>query len=139
MKPINYYGHESKKYTPLTLIVKGGEGEIFTVQEDPSLVIKIYKGAYLENQNLVNAERRDKLTYMIKNPPRGEQFDQIAWPLDVLSDSNGIFVGFVMKKIKNVKPLSEILHQYPSHNQECPWCKTEKINKNTSEKLTFKL
>lgn len=130
---ITYFGLRSNKYTSLNLLAKGGEGEIFTVKEDPSLVIKIYNDTYLPEKFVGNAERKKKLTHMVKNPPKGGLFDQIAWPLDVLNDSNGIFVGFLMKRIGSIKSLSLIYEGNigtRTKSEAISWSKKIKIAKN---------
>jgi serine/threonine protein kinase len=131
----SYYGLQGKKYTASTLLAKGGEGEIFTVLEDALIVIKIYisKDKDPKINDLSNAERLKKLVYMIQNPPKGNLNDQIAWPLDVLKNVNGQFVGFVMRKIakiKSIKILYEASIGTKTKSLELPWTKKIKVAKN---------
>lgn len=133
MEKTCYVGQQSKKYTPLKLLAKGGEGEIFTIEEDSSLVIKIYKDTYVKEKELENNERRSKLLHMMQNPPIGSLNEFIAWPLDILDDENGIFSGFVMNKISDIDSI-DVLYQRnigtKTKSIELPWAKKVKVAKN---------
>jgi DNA-binding helix-hairpin-helix protein with protein kinase domain len=58
-----------------------------------SQVAKIYK------QGVLTQELEEKLTLMIEYPPSDMVMSQVAWPLDVIYDSNGQACGFIMPKL----------------------------------------
>lgn len=97
-KPI-YQLADKEKY-------KGGEGKIYAVQSHSNLLAKIY----------INPskypELKEKLYFMMKNPPKQDILDQIAWPLDILMDAGGSFVGFVMSELLINAELKDV-YKYP--------------------------
>ncbi|MCR5691155.1 MAG: hypothetical protein K6G62_02950 [Eubacterium sp.] len=97
--------YQGTKYTNYTIVepelASGGEGKIYDIKENPNLVAKIFKTEFRD------AERDKKLRQMIKEDFSQEQLSMIAWPLDVLTDQFG-FVGYVMPKLQNVRPLPDI-------------------------------
>ena len=70
-------------------IAQGGEGQIFEV--DSNRVAKIY---FHDRRTVA---RRDKLQLMCRHPVtiRG-----VAWPLGVLNDASGNFLGYIMPKAR---------------------------------------
>ncbi len=87
----------------------GGEGEIHNLTSDPLSVAKIY---YPDRRT---SERFEKLKAMIQNPPHSSAKGQVAWPTEILLDSNKAFVGFIMPKVKNVIEIAEI-YSYDKRN-----------------------
>ncbi|MCG5057629.1 MAG: DNA-binding protein [Limnoraphis sp. WC205] len=85
------------------LIASGGEGRIFPVVEDSSLVAKVY--------HKPTEEDADKLTVMYNNPPQTltvmPGVTAIAWPVDLLCtpDNNRKIVGFLMPSVTRSLPI----------------------------------
>ncbi|BAV08754.1 protein kinase and helix-hairpin-helix DNA-binding domain-containing protein [Filimonas lacunae] len=89
-------GLQHLQYTTGRLIGKGGEGQVFDVNENPNQLAKIYN-------EQPDAEKASKLRYMASlQKPAILQF--AAWPADVLVE-NGVTKGFVMKKLNGYVPL----------------------------------
>ena len=86
-------------------IASGGEGEIYSINGKPNIVAKIYK------PSKISAEKEHKLVKMIGYRPAQKMLDQIAWPQDVLYDSNGQFAGFVMPKMSVNEDLN-VIYEY---------------------------
>ena len=80
----------------------GGEGKIYEVQGEPSLVAKVYHQG--KNTN------GEKLKVMFANPPQDPGTSQnhvsIAWTVDLLCSSNSRqIVGFLMGKASDMRPI----------------------------------
>lgn len=84
----------------------GGEGAIYAIQNHPDKVAKIY------HADRLSSELEDKIIFMANNPPAQNVLDQIAWPLDVVRNAMGDFVGFVMPKLQIDTDLKAI-YAYP--------------------------
>ncbi|MCC3408207.1 MAG: DNA-binding protein [Microcoleus sp. PH2017_10_PVI_O_A] len=84
-------------------IASGGEGRIYPIAKDSSLVAKIY--------HKPTDEDGDKLTVMFSMPPDAPIAEpghaSIAWPLDLLHTVGGRekIVGFVMPRVNKVLPV----------------------------------
>ena len=88
------------------LLGSGGEGAIYTLDELPDLVAKVYHSP--------SAMRGSKLALMADNPPNVPQRDghvSIAWPLDTLHSSlpaaDGNTAGFLMHKIGSTREVNQ--------------------------------
>ncbi|MGD1808987.1 protein kinase domain-containing protein [Dapis sp. BLCC M126] len=80
----------------------GGEGRIYSVLQNPSLVAKIY--------HKPTDEDADKLTVMFSHPPdapMGTGHSAIAWPVDLLRTTNNKqqIVGFLMPRVSRAEPV----------------------------------
>lgn len=91
---------------PVSLIqqlANSGEGEVWETNLNGYLA-KIYHQA--------TTERIEKLKVMLANPPVDPMISfnhiSIAWPKELLKDSNGNYVGFLMPAIRNSQQLSSI-------------------------------
>ena len=105
---MTYYGANRKTYILDDIpIKKGGEGAIHTVSGKSNLLAKIYLAP------AKSPELKEKISLMVKNPPRQDILDQIAWPIDILSDAGGNFVGFVMPKLSIDVELGDV-YKYPA-------------------------
>jgi hypothetical protein len=98
-------------------LASGGEGCIYPVPQDPSLLAKIY--------HQPSIERSRKLALMVARPiddPMAAQGHvSIAWPIDLLRDLDrrGEIVGFVMRRVNDVFPIVNFYN--PSgRRQSCP-------------------
>jgi len=86
-----------------TAIASGGEGRIYPIAQDSSLVAKIY--------HKPTDEDGDKLTVMFSMPPDAPIAEpghaSIAWPIDLLHTVGGRekIVGFVMPRVNKVMPV----------------------------------
>ena len=98
------YIGRNRTYTLGQAIDSGGEGTIFDVDRDT--VAKIYKNS------VDKVEREEKLLAMLKMGLPGGLEDFVTWPLDILRDDAGHFVGFTMRKLRS-KYLLEMLTEYP--------------------------
>ena len=88
------------------LLGSGGEAKVYQVIGDRRLVAKVY--------HQPTAERGDKLRAMLGHPPIDPGASQghvsIAWPVDVLTDSGGSVVGYLMPALRGTFPFSEVYH-----------------------------
>ena len=84
----------------------GGEGDIYNVTNVATIVAKIY------HADRITKELENKLKIMVKRPPSSGVFTQVAWPLDVIYDSNNQLCGFIMPKLNITEELLE-LYKYP--------------------------
>lgn len=80
----------------------GGEGRIYPVLQDPSLVAKIY--------HKPTNEDADKLTVMFSHPPdapMAAEHSAIAWPVDLLHTINSKqkIIGFLMPRVFRAEPI----------------------------------
>jgi len=85
---------------------RGGEATVYEAMGRPDLLAKIYAG---------NCPGQDqKLAWMVAHPPddptRAQSHASIAWPLDLLYDDRGRFVGYLMPRIQNAVPLLEVFN-----------------------------
>jgi DNA-binding helix-hairpin-helix protein with protein kinase domain len=92
---------------------KGGEGCIYDVGGDNELVAKIYHPAGR------TSSRYEKIKVMLEHPPKETARSQTAWPVDVLYDTAGSFIGFLMPRIKKVTKI-DILYSYDNRGRH-PW------------------
>ena len=49
---------------------------------------------------------------MVKNPPNRKVLSQVAWPLETLYDTRGVFCGFIMPKLNETVTLQSF-YEYP--------------------------
>ena len=83
-------------------LAAGGEGKIYEVKGEPSLVAKVYHQGKNPDE--------DKLKVMFANPPQDPASSQnhvsIAWTVDLLCNINSQqIVGFLMSKVANMRPI----------------------------------
>ena len=94
----------------------GGEGKIYEVQGEPSLVAKVYH----QGKNI----NGDKLKVMFAYPPQDPGITQnhvsIAWTVDLLCSTNSQqIVGFLMGKASNMRPIHSF-YTPKTRRQELP-------------------
>jgi len=85
-------------------IARGGEGIIYRVLQDPTIVAKIYL------PDKITVDQVSKLRAMLANPPsdstRGQGHTSIAWCIDLITPaSGGQPVGFLMMKATGMSPI----------------------------------
>ena len=95
---MDFYGIDHKAYElEQQEIAHGGEGAIYSIVNDNSIVAKIF---YPAKSNGKEA----KLITMIKQAnPTSPTYNYFAWPKDVLYDKSGQFKGFIMPKLSSGK------------------------------------
>lgn len=109
---------------------KGGEGEVYEITNPPNYHSKVAKIFFKDKRT---QERKQKLEYLIHNPPQIEDNGHIflIWPLELIYENND-FVGFVMPKAEGID--LEVLGddsflQYPEY-QNLGWEKFAFSNPN---------
>ncbi len=99
---------------PITLsqeLGRGGEGSIYAIAEQPQWVAKVYHPDKLTPQGL--AKLRLSLQYPPQNPA-------IAAPVDLLLNSSGRVLGFMMPRVPQGYPLHD-LYTPRSRRQKLPF------------------
>ena len=81
-------------------IAKGGEGTIYTIVGDNSIVAKRYHDSKLKLGHTLEA----KLKTMLANPPNDRS---IIWPIDLIYDGQK-FVGYLMSRLQKTIELFEL-------------------------------
>ena len=97
-------------------IASGGEGDVFQVIGRSVFQVISRSGrkvAKIYHTNKLTHELESKLKYMMNNPPDQSVLKQVAWPLDILYDSNNKFCGFVMPELSINAELKDV-YQYPA-------------------------
>ena len=93
----NYSGIRGKSYSSGRELGRGGEGAVFEIKENTSLVIKVYSEA-------LQKEKVEKLNYMASM--QDAELDKFAaWPVDVALNSSVQVCGFIMRKLEGFVPL----------------------------------
>ncbi|WP_042159878.1 hypothetical protein [Paenibacillus gorillae] len=70
---------------------KGGEGSVFAIRANPNSVAKIYHHA-------IANDKQDKIRTMV-NLKSDSLFKFTTWPTDILRDSKGQIIGFLMPRL----------------------------------------
>ena len=81
-------------------IGKGGEGEVYSLEDDDLHAVKLYTVSDL-------VEREQKVEAMIRSG-MAHQAPQGAFPLSVVRTEAGRFAGFLMRKVLEHNPLHEL-------------------------------
>ena len=81
-------------------IGKGGEGEVYKIHGRPNEAAKIY------NANL-RAKREGKVRAMV-DERLADRTDLVAYPGEIVTDTRGSFLGFVMRLVAGYRPLHEL-------------------------------
>ncbi|MCW5599410.1 MAG: hypothetical protein KIT59_09910, partial [Nitrosomonas sp.] len=81
-------------------IGKGGEGEIYSLQNDPTLALKVYT-------THDRMAREQKISAMVKLN-LAKKTTLVAFPISVAKTNDGMFIGFVMRLVSDHKPLHEL-------------------------------
>lgn len=117
-----FTGRTGYVYTVSTEAVgRGGEGEIYRIDNDPSHVLKIF---YPEKRT--DSSYR-KLCAMTDMQLSQKLSSQLTWPEDIVFE-NGAFAGFLMEALNNTIPLNRV---YMEENRAvCTYDKRIVIAKN---------
>ena len=86
-------------------IGKGGEGEVYSLQNDISLAVKIYT-------TTDKSTREAKIASMVRQN-LSKKTTLVAFPISLATSPDGSFVGFVMRLVSNHKPLHELYSPGP--------------------------
>lgn len=81
-------------------IGRGGEGEVYALDESPERAVKIYSVAK-------RASREPKVAAMVRSR-LAHQSHFVAYPIEIARYKNGAFAGFVMKLVNGCKPIFEL-------------------------------
>jgi DNA-binding helix-hairpin-helix protein with protein kinase domain len=100
MTGAQYIGLKGKRYTAGREIGRGGEGGVYELLHELTLVIKVYTEP-------LTAEKADKLRHMAAIEDN-ELLKFAAWPMDVVQNAAGKICGFVMKKLESYVPLHSL-------------------------------
>ena len=99
---LQWPGGQSEKVRLLPIGKSGGAGEVFTIEDKPAYVAKIYHTTIRDAQL---AQYARKIRWMIRNKPdlpeiptEYEGVVQLAWPVALVMKGS-TFAGFVMEKI----------------------------------------
>jgi DNA-binding helix-hairpin-helix protein with protein kinase domain len=80
------------------LLVEGGEGYIYDVADNPSLLMKVYKEKDLSGAPIITRELQSKLEYMKNNPPEALVSKGIvAWPVELIKDTGTVHLSCTCK------------------------------------------
>lgn len=81
-------------------IGRGGEGEVFAIRGEPTLAVKLYAADKAE-------ARADKIAAMVAaHLDTGD--GRVAFPIAIVEDAGGDFVGFTMPRVVGAEPLHEL-------------------------------
>ncbi len=81
-------------------IGKGGEGEVYSILGDSKVAVKYYTLKDLDS-------RRQKIEAMIKSDLSSKS-PLVAFPLEIIKNDRGQFVGFSMMKVASHHPIHEL-------------------------------
>lgn len=102
-------GKSGKVYEIDQQLASGGEGTVYTVKGDSTIVIKQYHAKALSS----NADALEKkLTAMVNDTNFNSYNDgalRFAWPMDLVYDMNSKFAGFVMPYAKNTYEFHQLM------------------------------
>lgn len=88
---------------------RGGEGIVYAILERPDQLAKLYSSA-------PHGGYEQKLIWMKNNSPddpsRSQGHASLAWPLDLLYDEKGSFIGYTMPLIRDAAPILEVFNPY---------------------------
>ncbi|SHI99023.1 Protein kinase domain-containing protein [Clostridium cavendishii DSM 21758] len=107
---------EAIEISSLTLIAKGGEGEIYKVSD--TLALKIFY------KDKISDEIQDKLKYMVDNQIC---YKGLCWPKSILYDYEENFLGYVMELAKGSELGNIVFQPMILKNQYSSWTKKELI------------
>jgi DNA-binding helix-hairpin-helix protein with protein kinase domain len=94
------FGPDGKQIRLGARIGKGGEGEVYAIDGTTDRAIKFYT---VKDK----VQREAKVRKMIADA-LSDKFKLIAFPIALLRDSAGRFVGFTMTKVNGSKALHEL-------------------------------
>ena len=90
----------SKPVSVGKLIGKGGEGQVFALNERSGAAVKIYDAR-------LRVKRKEKVHAMVHGG-FAAQTDLVAYPREIVSDRGGNFLGFLMQLVSGYRPVHEL-------------------------------
>lgn len=93
-----FVGATGKRFVLGRLLGKGGEWQVFEIYGEPNLALKIYNPAKA-------SLRKAKVEAMVEAGLH-QQSSYVAFPIDVVRDHGGAFMGFTMKKVPDTGPFT---------------------------------
>lgn len=81
-------------------IGKGGEGEVYTLENHPDRAVKIYK-------EILRGRREPKVRAMVDGA-LATKTNLVAFPAEIVTDLKGGFTGFVMRLVAGFQPMHEL-------------------------------
>ncbi len=104
---MNVYNAKGKSIWLDESVGRGGEATVYRVRGQTGCLAKIYEPKPRSNYP-------DKLAWMVghppKNPTRSIAHPSLAWPFDLLYDSNDKLVGYLMPHIHAAVPILEVFN-----------------------------
>ncbi len=91
---------EKKPIQAVKRIGKGGEGEVWTLGNDPDHAIKLYT---IPDPAILESKVRAMIAAQL-----AEQASQVAFPVAVVTKADGRFAGFLMRLVREHKPIHEL-------------------------------
>ncbi|HLP91051.1 MAG TPA: hypothetical protein VK184_21015 [Nostocaceae cyanobacterium] len=85
---------------------RGGQGAIYTLAENPNIVVKIFNQEKLQERG---RELREKVFVQIRVLDDLIKSPYVTWPQIEVFDSNDQWIGYAMKRAKGI-PLSNLAH-----------------------------
>ena len=97
-----FRGLHNTEYETSSELGRGGEGTVFLLRNDATLVLKKY------NAPLTGGKIKKLLKMVAIGSGDIEKY--AAWPTDVVSDEKGVTWGFVMRKLTGYVPLHKVFN-----------------------------
>jgi len=91
---------DGRSHTLGRRIGKGGEGEVFAIDNQPESAVKIYKED-------LRANREPKVRAMVVDALAGST-KLVAFPAAIATDARGGFIGFLMRLVSGYRPVHEL-------------------------------
>jgi hypothetical protein len=122
--------YEKKVMTLGPKLAQGGEGIIYPVVEYSEILVKKYTPGQ-KPEDMTEQEWKDewkrkmiekykKLETMLEQPPdekkKGKNPIPFSWPLDLVADENGKFIGFLMPFAEDRRPIFELYNPVKRRN-----------------------
>lgn len=80
----------------------GSEGRLYNIKGKPDYVAKIFRTAELARKREQKLKAMSRLPAMCSLPPN------LTWPVSLLYDGGGAFVGFIMKRLQKSMTLDKL-------------------------------
>lgn len=80
----------------------GSEGRLYNIKGKPDYVAKIFRTAELARKREQKLKAMSRLPAMCSLPP------SLTWPVNLLYDGGGAFVGFIMKRLQKSMTLDKL-------------------------------
>ena len=80
----------------------GSEGRLYNIKGKPDYVAKIFRTAELARKREQKLKAMSRLLAMCSLPPN------LTWPVNLLYDGGGAFVGFIMKRLQKSMTLDKL-------------------------------